>query len=133
MIYLDATNHVVGRLASKVAKMLLLGETVSVLNVEKAVIIGNQKSIVEDYQAKIARGDPYHGPFYPKKPDRIFKRIVRGMIPYKTTRGSEAFKRLKAFMSIPSDHKGKEFTENTETLNKGETKSISLQVLSEKL
>ena len=35
MICIDATNQVVGRLASRVAKQLLCGEDVSIFNAEK--------------------------------------------------------------------------------------------------
>ena len=97
MICIDASNHVLGRLASKVAKHVLCGEAVAVVNAEKAVVIGNPKAIVASYKERRDRGDPYHGPFYPRHPDRILKRTVRGMLPYKTPRGREAFKRLRVF------------------------------------
>ena len=39
----------------------------------------------------------------------IFKRVVRGMVPHKTTRGEQALKRLKAFegMPFPYSHRKK--------------------------
>jgi large subunit ribosomal protein L13 len=126
MIVIDASDQVMGRLASSVAKMVLSGETVSVVNAEKSVIVGNPDSIIAEYKAKRARGDPYHGPFFPKTPDRIFKRTVRGMIPYKTGRGKEAFKRLRVFISIPSELSGKGFTKLDGTAHKGEQKSMTL-------
>ena len=133
MIYVNADNHVMGRLASKVADSLLSGESVTVVNAGKSVIIGNPKAAVAKYQEKIARGDPYHGPFYPKHPDAIFKRVVRGMLPRGTSRGREAFKRLRVFISLPEHASGKELTEVKGTANKGERKSISLAGLAEKL
>jgi large subunit ribosomal protein L13 len=133
MMYINADNHVLGRLASKVADTLLSGESVTVVNAGKSVIIGNPKAAIASYQEKIARGDPYHGPFYPRHPDMIFKRVVRGMIPRGTSRGREAFKRLRVFNSLPEDVSGKELTEMKGTANKGERKSISLKELSEKL
>jgi large subunit ribosomal protein L13 len=108
-LYIDATNHIAGRLASSIVKELLRGNRVFVVNAEKAVISGNPKFVVKSYLEKIQRGDPYHGPFYPKSPERILRRIVRGMIAYKKPRGREAFKRLRVFMSVPEDLKGKEF------------------------
>ncbi len=133
MMYINADNHVLGRLASKVAGSLLSGESVTVVNAGKSVLIGNPKAAVATYKEKIARGDPYHGPFYPKHPDAIFKRVVRGMLPRGTSRGKEAFKRLRVFISIPEDVQGKEFNEVKGTANKGERKSITLANLAEKL
>ncbi len=126
MIYVDANNQVLGRLASSVAKLLMGGEAVSVVNAEKAVVIGNPKAILESYGEKRERGDPYHGPFYPKKPGLILRRSIRGMLPYKAPRGMEAFKRLKVFISVPEDLKDKQFRELKGTANKGEFKSITI-------
>jgi len=129
MIYVDANNQVMGRLASRVARMLLNGESVSVVNAEKAVIVGNPAVTLKTYKHKRDRGDPFHGPFYPRSPDMIFRRVVRGMVPYKTARGGEAFKRLRVFISIPQEMKDKQFAEITGAANKGEFKSISLERL----
>ncbi len=130
---IDANDMVMGRLASIVAKMLLSGDTVNVVNAEKSVIIGNPSAILEGYKAKRARGDPYHGPFFPKTPERIFKRTVRGMVPYKTPRGKEAFKRLKVFISIPSGLSGVEMTKVDGCENKGEQKFMTLGKVTELL
>ncbi len=48
------------------------------------------------------------GPYFPKRPDRILKRTVRGMLPYKRLRGKEAMARLKIHVGIPSDLKDAE-------------------------
>ena len=130
MLYVDANDMILGRLASVVAKKLLNGESVCVVNGEKSVIVGKPKSTLTEYKEKRARGDPYHGPFFPRTPERIFKRTVRGMLPYKTARGSEALKRLKVFISIPNELKGKEFTVIKEAVNKGEQKFMTLEKLS---
>ncbi len=127
MIYIDAKDMILGRLASVVAKKLLNGESVYVVNSEKSVITGKPEATITEYKEKRARGDPYHGPFFPKNPERVFKRTVRGMLPYKTPRGSEAFKRLKVFISIPSDLKDKEFMVVKEAANKGEQKYMTLE------
>jgi large subunit ribosomal protein L13 len=130
MLYIDANDMILGRLASIVAKKLLNGESVRVVNGEKAVIVGKPKSTLTEYKEKRARGDPYHGPFFPRTPERIFKRTVRGMLPYKTARGSEALKRLKVFISIPNELKDKEFTVIKEAVNKGEQKFMTIEKLS---
>jgi len=133
MICIDATDMILGRLASVVAKKLLNGESVYVVNSEKAVIVGRPKATLAEYKEKRARGDPYHGPFFPRTPERIFKRTVRGMVPHRTARGKEAFKRLRVFISIPSDLKGNEFMVVKEAANKGEEKFITLEKLTKEL
>ena len=108
ILVVDANNQIAGRLASRVAKELLRGMRVFVVNAEHAVISGNPKFIVKKYDEKVKRGDPYHGPFYPRIPDRMLKRIIRGMIPYKRAKGRAAMKRLRVFISVPEEYKGKE-------------------------
>lgn len=109
MIIYDATNQILGRLASKIAKDLLNGEKVFVVNCEKAVISGNPKKVLEIYLQKVQRGDPKKGPFFPRTPDGIFRRTVRGMLPWKKARGRKAYKNLRVFIGIPEELKGKEF------------------------
>lgn len=108
-IFIDATDHVLGRLASYVAKMVLEGNKVYIVNAEKVVITGKWKNVLEEYKHKIIeRGHWYKGPFYPKRPDRIVRRVIRGMLP-KNYIGKEALKRVKVYIGIPDELKGKEF------------------------
>ncbi len=103
-VVVDAKDHILGRLASKVAKLALEGNEVIILNAEKVVISGtNKKNVEEFFKEKHERGDPYHGPFYPRYPDQIVKRVIRGMLPYKKERGRKAFKRIKAYIGIPEE------------------------------
>jgi len=105
-ICVDAENMVAGRLASGIAKMLLKGENVVVVNAEKAVVSGDPAYNMEIHMNKVKRGDPYKGPFYPKRPDRIFQRMIRGMLPYSKDKGKKAFSRLRVFESVPEEYKG---------------------------
>lgn len=107
MIIYDATNQILGRLASVIAKKLLEGEKVFVVNCEKAVVSGDPKHTLKKYLEKIHRGDPKHGPFFPKTPDGIFRRTVRGMLPWDKPKGREAFKRLRVFIGLPEEFKDK--------------------------
>ncbi len=106
--YLDASNQVAGRLASNVAKILLNGDNVFIINAEKAVISGRKEVTFREYKQKTDRGDPVHGPFYPRVADMMLKRIVRGMLP-KTPKGRSALKRLKVYISTPEELKGEKF------------------------
>ena len=102
-IYVDAEGDVAGRLASKVAKLALLGYEVYVFNAEKSVITGKKRVVISEWRHKVLeRGDWYKGPFYPKRPDRILKRIIRGMLP-KNWRGRVAYSRIKVFVGFPEE------------------------------
>lgn len=131
-VCIDASEQVMGRLASKIARELLKGKKVYVINAEKSMISGDPKHVLKTYQEKINRGDPYHGPFYPKMPERIFKRVVRGMLP-KKARGREALKGLRVFRSRPESFEGKEFKKFEETKIRGEQSYMNLGKLSKKL
>lgn len=112
----DANGAIVGRLATLVAKELLKGENIVVINSEKAVISGNPDAVFKRFFTKTKRGDPHKGPFYPKYPDRILKRIVRGMLPYKKDKGRKAFRRLRVFIGNPDNLKGERISKTSEDL-----------------
>jgi len=107
-VIIDATNSVAGRLATHVAKQALLGNKVSVLNSEKAIMTGNKSTVIEKYRYRRSdQGRPQKGPFIFRNSDRFLKRIIRGMLPYKQSRGAEAFKRIKCYSGIPPEFKDK--------------------------
>ncbi len=100
---IDAQDLILGRMATVVAKKAILGESVNIINCESVVISGNKKNIISNYQQKRERGEPSHGPHFPRRADLVVKRTIRGMLPYKTSRGLDAFKRVKCYVGIPSE------------------------------
>jgi large subunit ribosomal protein L13 len=104
-ILIDAENAVLGRMASEVAKKLQLGYEVEVVNIEKAAIIGKKKDIVSRYKAKVERGQPHAGPFVPRPPHLLAKRIVRGMLP-KGSHGKELLGNVRFHIGNPTGKKG---------------------------
>jgi len=130
MAIIDADNAVLGRLASVVAKRLLNGEEIIIVNAEKAVIIGNKPYIIEKYKERRDIGSVRKGPYYPRMPDRILRRTVRGMLPMKKSHGKEAYRRLKVYMGIPRDLQGKEFEVIEEAKNNKLEGFITLKDLS---
>ncbi len=98
MIVIDGTDAILGRLASYTAKKLLEGEEVVIINAGQVVVSGSREHVLEKYLEKRQRGDPYKGPFFPRMPDRIVRRTVRGMLPYKQAKGREAYKRLRVYI-----------------------------------
>ncbi|WP_048103809.1 50S ribosomal protein L13 [Aciduliprofundum sp. MAR08-339] len=109
MAIIDADNAVLGRLASIVAKRLLNGEEIIIVNAEKAVIVGNKSFIIEKYKERRNIGSVRKGPHYPRMPDRILRRTVKGMLPIKKSHGKEAYRRLKVYMGVPKELKSREF------------------------
>ncbi|MBO8183087.1 MAG: 50S ribosomal protein L13 [Archaeoglobus sp.] len=105
---IDAKGHVLGRLSSILAKRLLSGEKIVVVNAEKAVITGEKSMVFERYLEKYERGSKEKGPYYPRHPERIFKRTVRGMLPWKSRRGREAYRNLKVFIGVPEELRDRE-------------------------
>ncbi|MCW4016240.1 MAG: 50S ribosomal protein L13 [Candidatus Bathyarchaeota archaeon] len=105
---IDANGLILGRLASSVAKRLLQGETVIVLNAEKAAISGKRLHIISDAKAFLDVGHPRKGPFHQRRPDRIVRRTIRGMLPRQKPKGVAAFKRLRVYLGVPLEVEGKE-------------------------
>ncbi len=103
MIIIDATNMVLGRLATIVAKKALLGETIKLINCEKAVVTGDKKAVLASYQRRMVMGIHTKGPFLPRMPDRFVRRTIRGMLPYKVSRGAEAYKRIMCYVDSPEE------------------------------
>jgi len=105
-LVIDAKGAILGRLASYIAKQSLLGKKIIVVNCEEAIITGKPKSIILEYRdIRSKGGSSLHGPFFPKNPERILKRTVRGMLSYKQGRGKDAFKRIKCFNKTPEEYK----------------------------
>jgi large subunit ribosomal protein L13 len=105
----DATGLVMGRLASVAASRLLAGEEINIVNAEKAIITGNREGIYADYGQTRTRGSKEGGPFFPRRPEMILKRTVRGMLPYKLKRGKDAMSRLRIYVGVPREFKGMQF------------------------
>jgi large subunit ribosomal protein L13 len=103
----DAENMVVGRLGSKVAKAALLGEKVVLVNAEKAIITGDKRSVIERWKETFnirTSYNPRKGPFHHRRPDKMVRRMLRGMLPWPTPRGKEAFKRIHVFIGVPEEY-----------------------------
>lgn len=121
---LDAADLVLGRMASQIAKKLLDGKEVVVVNADKAVISGSKKSTLSEYDAWTevrSLVDPTQGPFHPKNPGDLLRRTVRGMLPIRKSKGREAFDRLSAYSGIPSQFEG----EDMETFPKSNVNQLS--------
>lgn len=117
---IDATNLILGRLATFAAKKALLGEKVDIINCEKAVITGDPETTYAKFKQRRDRGIPLKGPYYPRMPDRMVRRVVRGMLPYKKSKGSDAFKKVMCYIGVPEKLKDKK----TETIKEADISRV---------
>ncbi|KAJ3187089.1 60S ribosomal protein L16B [Gaertneriomyces sp. JEL0708] len=103
-VVIDGKGHLLGRLASIVAKQLLNGQKVTVVRAEEINITGPFFRNKLKYMAFLRKRcivNPARGVFHFRAPSRIFWRTVRGMVPHKTPRGAAALERLKVFEGVP--------------------------------
>jgi len=107
MIIIDASGLIAGRLATYAAKQALLGNQIRIINSEKAIISGRRENTFDDYLTRRAMGTHAKGPFIHRGPERILRRVVRGMLPYKKPRGKEAFGRVLCYVGVPEEFKDK--------------------------
>ncbi|MFH0752655.1 MAG: 50S ribosomal protein L13 [archaeon] len=132
---IDAKNLIAGRLAAYVAKQALLGEKVEIVNAEKAVVSGIKEDIFSRFSHRIARGTPGKGPFSPKMPHMILKRMIRGMLPHKQDKGRKAYKNIKCHIGTPKEFEGQK-TEELKQFHKSKllnARTVTLKQISEYL
>jgi len=113
-LYVDATNQIAGRLSSRVAKVLLTGQRVTVVNSEKALISGSRSSVMNQWKERLeltSHVNPIYGPIHPRRPDNILRRMIRGMVPRKKPKGVSAMKRLRVYVGVPEEAKGEKLTQ----------------------
>ena len=127
-VLINADGLILGRMASQVAKRLLNGEVLVIVNAEKAVLSGKRKSKVAEAKQFLEVGAPMRGPFHYRRPDRIVRKTVRGMLPYGQPKGKNAYARLKVFMGIPLALKGQPL-ETFEQANAAKLKGPRLTLL----
>ncbi len=137
MMIIDGEGCVLGRLASITSKNLLEGEEVVIINAEKIMLTGNKDWAYAKYKQRVDRASISNprdlGPKYPRRPDDIFRRTVRGMIPYRKAHGRAAYKNLKVNVGIPKELEGQEVVEIKEAQPRNIQKSMELGTISKLL
>jgi large subunit ribosomal protein L13 len=133
----DATDMILGRLGSVVAKELVKGKKIAVINAEKAVITGNRNLNLKRYKIKVDlknKMNPNHSPYISRRPDLFVKRSIRGMLPYRRTKGKDAYHKLLVFMGHPTElKKSKKIEVEGKDLNLLYVKYITISELSKRL
>jgi large subunit ribosomal protein L13 len=77
-------------------------DKVVIINSEKAIVSGSSRAVLQTYHDKYALNHARKGPFYPRMPDMILKRTVRGMLPYqRKSSGRRALRNLRVEIGCP--------------------------------
>lgn len=109
-VIIDASNLVLGRLASFAAKHALQGDEVIVFNAENAVISGTKANIVEEAKRRLKTrtlASQWKAPTHPRRPDTYVRRVIRGMLPRRKPKGSAALKRVRVYIGTPEEYRDK--------------------------
>ncbi len=134
---IDGEGHILGRLASVISKKLLEGEDIVVLNAEKIMITGSKEWAYAKYKQRVDRASISNprdlGPKYPRRPEDIFRRTVRGMLPYKKSKGKSAFKGLKAYVGVPREFQDLEIYTRSQAESNNIKKGMELGEISKLL
>jgi large subunit ribosomal protein L13 len=134
MTVIDSDKMILGRFSSIIAKRLLNGEEITIVNAEKTIISGSKVSSFAEYKQAVDRGNKEFGPYFPKRPDQIVKRTIRGMLPYKKARGRDAMSRLKTYIGVPEELSDVETESVPEAhMNRLSSKYLRLEELCRKL
>ena len=104
-LIVEGKDAIAGRLATFVAREALHGNRVIIVDAEKVVISGKKRMLVQAWKRRYEMGAPKKGPYIHRQPDRLLRRIIRGMLPMTTTRGRDAFKRVMCHIGKPDEFK----------------------------
>lgn len=134
-IIIDGKNMILGRLATKVATMLLHGKQVVIVNAKESLIVGSPKLIIEKYHLKRRNKVTKKGPYIHRSPSSIVKRVIRGMLPFQKPRGKQAEKRLVCYDSTPSFliNKDKQVIEDAKMKEQTTLRYVAVGTISEHL
>lgn len=101
---IEGKNAILGRLCSYATKQALLGKEIAIVNCNEVVILGSRENILEKYSIMRKKDSSnLKGPFFPKVPEKIVKRVIRGMLSYKQERGEKALDRIMCYNKVPAE------------------------------
>lgn len=105
-IVINARDHVAGKLATFIAKNILEGQQVIVINTEYLVLTGPMERGIgrfKDYLNKRRLTKPEKGQKHHRSPSMFLQRIVRRMVPKRKVKGQRALKLLTVHESCPDE------------------------------
>lgn len=130
MTVIDAKGMVAGRIATQIAKELIRGEKVIVLNAEEAIVVGNTQSIMEKYKRRVdaaVKSNPHYGPKYSRVPSRMFKKMVRNMLPTTKRAKERIVKNLKVYNATPKELRSEKVTGYSDAKFGGRGRSMTMK------
>jgi len=111
-LYIDGTRLRLGRVATSVAKQLINGNNVVIVNVDKIVVSGSRASVLSKYERwlklRTFKNPENVGPKQHRGPDRLTWYAVRNMLP-KSPTGKALLRHLNVYMGVPAELSSKSF------------------------
>ncbi|MFQ5496344.1 MAG: 50S ribosomal protein L13 [Nitrosopumilus sp.] len=111
-IVVDGTDHIAGRLASNVAKLLVKGNRVSIVNCEKIMLSGSRANHIKEYREFLEINSIInykHGPVHQRRPDTVIAKMIRQMLPFdRKPSGKLSYQRLRTYIGSPTEIKSLE-------------------------
>jgi len=104
VVVVDCKDHLLGRLASTIAKEIMNGQKVVCVRTEEISVSGSlfrNKLIFEKFMMHRGSTKPSRGPHHYRSPARMLWRTVRGMMNHFKARGQASLERLKVFEGCP--------------------------------
>jgi large subunit ribosomal protein L13 len=114
---INAEGLVAGRLASNIAKKIIEGEQITIINAEKAILVGSYSAIIPKMRQRVdatVKSNPHYGPKYDRIPSKMLRRMIKGMLPNKKKTAERLLKQLTIYNSVPKQIN----IEKTETIEK---------------
>ena len=102
---INAEGLVAGRLASKVAKMAINGEAVTIINAEKVILVGSKTAVMPKFQQRVeaaVKSNPHYGPKYDRLPSKMLRRMIKGMLPNKSRTNERMIKLVTVYNTVPA-------------------------------
>lgn len=133
---IDGTGLVMGRLATYVAEEVMKGKNIAVVNADKIIVSGTKEFLMQRYKKRLdaqVKTNPLKGPKFPRMPDRILRRAVRNMLPWKSKRGREAYKKMEAYIGVPEQYSGSKLSKPRQAIKEIKGAKMELGALSKLL
>ncbi|MHB8397136.1 MAG: 50S ribosomal protein L13 [Thermoplasmataceae archaeon] len=108
-IYIDGTKSIYGKISAYVAKKLLEGEEIVIVNANEVIVTGGREFVLGKFRERRDIGSVRKGPYYPRTSDQILRRSIAAMLPRKSSSGKEALSKCTVYAGVPRDLKNAEF------------------------
>ncbi len=132
----DASGLVAGRFSSKIAKRIVKGENVVIINAENTVVVGTKENILAKYKQRVdasVLSNPHYGPKYSRIPSRMLRRMIKGMLPNKSKTAERLLKQVKVYNGFPKELKNNKLETITEVKCNEKHDFMTLKELAELL